>query len=43
MDGETGEVLSSLGLNQTTEASPVIFGNMMVLGTREGIYGIKVS
>lgn len=43
VDGETGEILSALGLDQTTEASPVIFGNMMVLGTREGIYGIKVS
>lgn len=43
VDGENGQVLSALGLDQTTEASPVIFGNMMVLGTREGIYGIKVS
>ena len=43
VDGGTGEILSALGLDQTTEASPVIFGNMMVLGTREGIYGIKVS
>ena len=43
VDGATGEVLYALGLDQTTEASPVIFGNMMVLGTREGIYGIKIS
>ncbi len=43
VDGATGEVLSSLGLDQTTEASPVVFNNMMVLGTREGIYGIKIS
>lgn len=43
VDGATGEVLSALGLDQTTEASPAIFGNMMVLGTREGIYGIKIS
>lgn len=43
VDGETGEILSSLGLDQTTEASPVVFGNMMVLGTREGVYGIKIS
>ena len=43
VDGATGEVLSSLGLDQTTEASPVIFNDMMVLGTREGIYGIKIS
>ena len=31
LDGATGEILSSLGLDQTTEASPVVFGNMMVL------------
>ena len=43
VEGTTGKVLSSLGLDQTTEASPVIFGNMMVLGTREGIYGIRIS
>lgn len=45
LDGATGEVLYALGFNksQTTEASPVVFGNMMVMGTREGIYGIKIS
>ena len=43
VDGATGEVLYALGLNQTTEASPVVFGNMMVLGTREAVYGIKIS
>ena len=43
VDGATGEILYALGFDQTTEASPVIFGNMMVLGTREGIYGIKIS
>ncbi|MBO5129128.1 MAG: PQQ-binding-like beta-propeller repeat protein [Oscillospiraceae bacterium] len=43
VDGATGEILYALGFDQTTEASPVIFGNMMVLGTREGIYGVKIS
>ena len=43
LDGATGEILYSLGLDQTTEASPVVFGNMMVLGTREGVYGIRIS
>lgn len=43
VDGATGEILYALGLGQTTEASPVIFGNIMVLGTREGIYGIKIN
>lgn len=43
VDGATGEILYALGFDETTEASPVVFGNMMVLGTREGIYGIKIS
>ena len=43
VDGETGKVLYALGLGETAEASPVVFGNMMVLGTREGVYGIKIS
>lgn len=43
VEGTTGKVLYALGLNQTTEASAVVFNNMMVLGTREGIYGIKIS
>ena len=43
LDGKTGEILYALGLDQTTEASPVVFNNMMVLGTREGVYGIKIS
>ncbi len=43
VDGETGKILYALGFAETTEASPVVFGNMMVLGTREGVYGIKVS
>ena len=43
VNGETGEVLDELGLAQTTEASPVVFGNLFVIGTREGVYGIKVS
>ena len=43
VDGETGQVLYALGLDQTAEASPVVYGNMMVFGTREGIYGIRIS
>lgn len=42
-DGATGERLTSLELGQTVEASPVIFGNYMVLGTRSGMYGFKIS
>lgn len=43
IDGSTGEVLSSLDFGQTVEASPVVFGNMLVIGSREAVYGIKVS
>ena len=43
VDGTNGEILSELGFDQTTEASPVVFGNMMVIGTREAVYGIKIS
>ncbi len=42
-DGKTGEELHYIKLNETVEASPVIFNNMIVLGTREGVYGIKVK
>ena len=43
VEGTTGKVLYALGFDQTTEASPVVFNDMMVLGTREGIYGIRIS
>ena len=43
IDGSTGEVLDTLDFGQTVEASPVVFGNMLVIGTREGIYGIQIS
>ena len=43
IDGATGEIADTLNLGETTEASPVVFNDMFVLGTREGVYGIKVS
>ena len=43
VDGGTGEVLATLDFGQTVEASPVVFGNMLVIGSREAVYGIKVS
>ena len=43
IDGSTGEVLASLDFDETVEASPVAFGNMLVIGSREGVYGIKIS
>ena len=42
-DGATGTRLTTLELGQTVEASPVVFNNYMVLGTRSGIYGFKIS
>lgn len=42
-DGATGELLDTLDLNQTIEASPVAFNDMIIMGTREGVYGIKIS
>ena len=43
IDGATGEVLASIDFDETVEASPVAFGNMLVIGSREGVYGIKIS
>lgn len=43
IDGSTGEVLDTLDFGQTVEASPVVFDNMVVIGTREGIYGVRIS
>ena len=43
IDASTGEVLASIDLDETVEASPVAFCNMLVIGSREGVYGIKIS
>lgn len=43
IDGATGEVLCTLDFGQTVEASPVVFDNMLVIGSREAVYGIKVQ
>lgn len=43
VDGATGEVLYSLGLDETTEASPVVYNDKIVLGTREGVYCFQIS
>lgn len=43
IDGSTGETLDTLDFDQTCEASPVVFNNMLVIGTREGVYGLKIS
>lgn len=43
LDGATGETLYNLKLTGTTEASPVVFNNTIIIGTRENIYCLKVS
>lgn len=44
LEGTTGRVVSSLKLNGNTEASPAVFNDMIVVGTRsQKIYGIKIS
>jgi len=43
IDGATGKVLYALGLGNSVEASPIIYKNMMVIGTREAVYGLKIS
>ena len=43
IDGATGQVLMTLNLDETVEASPVIFEDKLVIGTREAVYCIKIS
>ena len=43
-DGATGERLFTISLGSTCEASPVVFNDMLVIGTRAGhVFGIKIS
>ena len=44
LDGVTGEKLDSLSLGSNIEASPAVFGNTIVVGTRgQPIYALKVE
>lgn len=44
LDGQTGTLLDSLSLGGNIEASPAVFGDMIVVGSRgEKIWGIKVG
>ena len=44
MDGKTGTVLGGINVGYNVEASPVVFNDMMVIGTRgQKVYGIKIS
>lgn len=44
LDGLTGETYSTIGLESNIEASPAVFGDTIVVGTRgQKIYAIKVN
>ncbi|MEN6593835.1 MAG: PQQ-binding-like beta-propeller repeat protein [Clostridiaceae bacterium] len=44
LDGETGTVLSTFDSEKNIEASPAVYGNMIVVGTRGmKIWGVKIS
>ena len=44
IDGKTGTTLHTIGLGSNIEASPVVFNDMLVIGTRgQKVFGIKIS
>jgi outer membrane protein assembly factor BamB len=44
IDAKHGEIIDSIALNSNVEGSPVIFEDMIVVGTRgQIIYGIRIS
>ena len=43
IEGTTGEILCEHFFDETVEASPVVFDNMIVLGSREAVYGFLIS
>ncbi|MEG0630869.1 MAG: PQQ-binding-like beta-propeller repeat protein [Christensenellaceae bacterium] len=44
IDGKTGELLNKISLGKNIEATPAIFNNMIVVGTRgEKICGVRIS
>jgi hypothetical protein len=44
LDGKTGTLLSTADVEKSMEASPAVYGNMIVIGTRGmKIWGIKIS
>ena len=43
IDGATGEVVDAVDLDSHTEASPVVYGSTVVIGTRGcEIYGLEL-
>lgn len=44
MDGKTGNVFDTINVGSNVEASPAVFNDMLVVGTRgQKVYGIKIS
>lgn len=44
IDGRTGKIINEMSLGSNVEASPAVFNNMAVVGTRGGlIYGIDLN
>ena len=44
LDGKTGEKLYTFNAEKNIEASPAVYGNMLVFGTRGmKIWGVKIS
>ncbi len=44
IDGQTGEILNEMSLGSNIEASPAVYNNMVVVGTRGGlIYGMDLN
>ena len=43
LDGQTGQIVSTIKLGRTTEASPVAFGNHILIGTRSAIHLLEIK
>lgn len=44
IDGQTGEIINEMSLGSNVEASPAVYNNMVVVGTRGGlIYGMDLN
>jgi outer membrane protein assembly factor BamB len=44
LDGKTGELLDTVSLEANVEASPAVFGNMVVVGTRARTFsGLEIN
>lgn len=44
MDGATGETLNTISVRSNVEASPIVFNDMLVVGTRgQQVFGIRIE